>query len=123
MSAADDLARWNRRQYAAQRRASIRAQAVEYLGGKCRICGYDKCIAAFDFHHIDPMEKDFNISSATSWEKAKAELDKCELLCSNCHREVHDGLHPEYLNDGYEGGAYGTQYDPGWAAELEDFDA
>lgn len=106
MAAADDLTRWNRRQYSAQRRADIRARAVAYLGGKCRICGYDRCPAAFDFHHVDPMGKDFNISAATSWEKAKTELAKCELLCANCHREVHDGLHPEYIDNGYDGGGH-----------------
>jgi hypothetical protein len=48
-----------------------------------------------DFHHLDPLEKDFSISSrCTSFEAVRAELDKTVLLCANCHREAHDGLHP-----------------------------
>lgn len=82
----------------AERRRLLRERAIAYLGGCCRICGYDKWPSAFDFHHLDPRGKDFTISEAmTSWERIKPELDKCELLCSNCHREVHDGLHPGYL--------------------------
>lgn len=63
---------------------------VEYKGGKCERCGYDKCIAALEFHHKNPKEKDFSISTnSLSFEKMKLEVDKCELLCANCHREVH----------------------------------
>lgn len=51
-----------------------------------------------DFHHLNPTEKDFNISDRmTSFEAIRPELDKCVLLCSCCHREVHDGLHPQYI--------------------------
>lgn len=66
--------------------------SVDYLGGKCNRCGYNKCIDALDFHHINPKEKDFNFSEnghCRSWERVKKELDKCELLCANCHREEH----------------------------------
>lgn len=74
--------------------------AVEYKGGKCEKCGYSKCLSALEFHHKDPSEKDFSISQMISWkgytskskELMKKELDKCALLCSNCHREVHSGL-------------------------------
>jgi predicted HNH restriction endonuclease len=121
--ALDDLARWNRKQAAYQRRKELRDRAIAYLGGKCRICGYDKCPAAFDFHHIDPMGKDFNISSGlTSWDRIVPELDKCVLLCSNCHREVHDGLHTGYLDDGYDRGG-GSMYDLSWSDELEEFNS
>ena len=54
---------------------------------------------AYDFHHLDPAEKDFSISDGTSWKWIEPELRKCELLCARCHREVHDGLHPSYLVD------------------------
>lgn len=67
----------------------------EYMGGKCQICGYNKCSRALTFHHINPKEKSFGISArgfTRSWDKIKKELDKCILLCSNCHMEVHDGL-------------------------------
>jgi predicted HNH restriction endonuclease len=89
---------WEKRRAAARRRKDLRDQAVAYLGGKCSICGYDTCTAGFDFHHIDPLEKDFTISNRmTSWAAIKSELDKCVLLCCRCHREVHDGLHSGYL--------------------------
>ena len=53
---------------------------------------------AFDFHHVNPMEKDFSISDRmTSFEAIREELGKCVLLCARCHREVHDGLHPGFL--------------------------
>jgi predicted HNH restriction endonuclease len=116
-----DLQRWNRKEAAYHRRKELRERAVAYLGGKCRICGYDKCTAAYDFHHEDMQAKDFEISSAlTSWERIKPELDKCILLCSNCHREVHDGLHPTYLVD-YS--APGSMYDLSWDDEIDQLDS
>lgn len=69
--------------------AARKQKAVEYKGGKCEKCGYDKCIAALEFHHPDPTQKEFIISRKWSFEKIKNELDKCVLLCSNCHKEVH----------------------------------
>lgn len=78
-----------------KRRKQIRIKAVEYKGGQCEICGYDRCIEALEFHHKDPTQKDFAISSrghSRSWERVKAELDKCVMLCANCHREVHAKL-------------------------------
>jgi hypothetical protein len=50
-----------------------------------------------EFHHPDASEKDFTISAKASWEAILPELRKTILLCSNCHREVHDGLHPNLL--------------------------
>jgi 5-methylcytosine-specific restriction endonuclease McrA len=72
----------------------IKTKAVEYKGSKCQVCGYSKYTGALEFHHLDPKEKDFAISSSKvgKWDKIKAELDKCVLLCSNCHREVHANL-------------------------------
>lgn len=68
-------------------------KAIEYKGGKCQICGYNKCTRSLQFHHLDPNEKDFGISRGTkSFEKLKPELDKCILVCANCHGEIHDGL-------------------------------
>lgn len=77
-----------------QQRNKLRA--VEYLGGKCSICNYNKCLAALDFHHLDPLIKESSPTHAIhcwSWERAKIELDKCILVCSNCHREIHHGMH------------------------------
>ena len=72
-------------------RIKLKINAVAYKGGKCEKCGYNKNYTALDFHHINPSKKDFNIASGSikSWEKVKQELDKCQLLCANCHREVH----------------------------------
>lgn len=75
-------------------RIRVKKQCIEYKGGKCCICSYDRCINALEFHHINPKEKDFLISGGTkSFENLKKELDKCILVCSNCHREIHSGLH------------------------------
>jgi hypothetical protein len=55
---------------------------------KCQRCGYDKCLAALDFHHKDPTKKDgIVLSFGLVWQKVEAQ--KCELVCSNCHREIH----------------------------------
>lgn len=74
--------------------------AVAYLGGKCANCGYDRCIAALDFHHIDPNEKDRSYRKLMQIKftpELQKELDKCVLLCATCHREAHHC--PECLND------------------------
>lgn len=73
------------------RRQKLKEMAVEYLGGKCIECGYNKCIWSLSFHHRNSKEKDFTISqnSTLRWDKIKNELDKCDLLCSNCHAELH----------------------------------
>lgn len=69
-------------------------EAVLARGGKCEKCGYDKNMAALEFHHINPDEKEFQIDmrhfSNNSLEKLQTELDKCILLCANCHREEHN---------------------------------
>lgn len=69
--------------------------AVEYLGGKCVLCGYSKYIGALHFHHRDPSEKEFGfgVNRKVRWcASVKKELDKCVLLCANCHGEVHAGV-------------------------------
>ena len=74
------------------RRKKLKKMAIEYKGGKCIFCGYDKCNDALDFHHLDLKEKEFGLSVrglTRSWEKIKEELDKCILVCANCHRELH----------------------------------
>lgn len=75
-----------------KRRDKLKQNAVQYKGGKCEKCGYNKCIAALEFHHRDPTKKDFAISYkgyTRSWASVTKELDKCDLLCSNCHKELH----------------------------------
>lgn len=75
-------------------RINTKLRAIEYLGGKCIFCGYSRCSAAMEFHHKDPSQKDFTIGgpSRKSWDKVQQELDKCILVCSNCHKELHAGL-------------------------------
>jgi DNA-binding transcriptional MerR regulator len=73
----------------------LKTQCIEYKGSKCQICDYNKYQGALEFHHLDPNEKDFAISAATSRllnETMKKELDKCILVCSNCHKEIHAKL-------------------------------
>ena len=77
-----------------RRREKVRLMAVEYKGGRCQVCDYDRCIEALEFHHLDPTQKDFGISHkgyTRSWERVREEVDKCILLCANCHREFHAG--------------------------------
>ncbi len=78
-----------------RRRIKLRLMAREYKGGKCERCGYDKCARALSFHHLDPAKKEFGIAAkgfTRSWESIRREIDKCILLCANCHMEVHEEL-------------------------------
>ena len=75
-----------------KRRRKVRLKAIEHLGGKCIKCGYEKYPEVLEFHHRDPSQKDFNVSSkghSRSWERVRKEIEKCDLLCANCHRELH----------------------------------
>jgi hypothetical protein len=73
-------------------RQRMKAKAVEFKGGKCEKCGYNKCLRALTFHHRDPKEKEFTIGaiSVKAWAVVEKEIMKCDLLCYNCHMEVHD---------------------------------
>ena len=75
-------------------RQKQKEKIIYVMGGKCAYCGYDKCSSALDIHHLDPKQKEFNISQNTNkaWNKIIIELPKTILLCANCHREVHAGL-------------------------------
>jgi len=73
----------------------LKQQMVSYKGGKCVRCGYDKYVGALEFHHLDPNKKDFNLSHLKKYSFNKLitdELDKCILVCANCHREIHNEL-------------------------------
>lgn len=67
---------------------------VHVMGDKCQICGYDKCLSALEFHHIVSEEKlfGFNKANNTAWETIIKELEKCILVCANCHREIESGM-------------------------------
>ena len=77
-----------------RRRQLVDQLALDYKGRKCCVCGYDRCKRSLQFHHLAPTQKDFLISGnwGLSWEKLRKELDKCVLVCANCHGEIHDGL-------------------------------
>lgn len=70
---------------------------VSLFGGKCCLCNYNKCLRALDFHHIDPASKlpKFKNFIDFSFEDIVKELEKCILVCANCHREIHDGLYAQ----------------------------
>jgi len=78
-----------------RRRRKLKEMVVEYKGGKCVLCGYNKYVGAFDLHHRSDSKKEFGLSTrglTRSWEKIKSEADKCILVCANCHREIHSGV-------------------------------
>ena len=65
---------------------------VDTFGGKCIHCGYDRCYDALEFHHPDSnvkTETPSYIISKWSFERAIKELRECDLVCANCHREIH----------------------------------
>lgn len=84
ISASKSVVDWRRR---------AKKKLVDYKGGCCKFCGYSKCVEALEFHHLDPLEKDFTISGKSwSFERLKKEVDKCILVCGNCHTEIHAGI-------------------------------
>ena len=88
--------------YNNEKRKKYKNLLIEYKGGKCEICGYSKCNKALEFHHLNPKEKEFGISENSfnrSLSELKKEVDKCLLLCANCHRELHDKEENEKYND------------------------
>lgn len=91
-----------RRQEAANQRNQERKRLiVDHFGDKCHDCGntYQQCV--YEFHHLDPTQKDVNPSKALSWseERMWQELNKCIMLCSNCHKVRHFGLGDRGLGD------------------------
>jgi hypothetical protein len=78
-----------------KRRRAVKRFLVDEAGGACRLCGYDRSVAALQFHHLDPGEKSFSLSQrgvTMALEAARAEAAKCVLLCANCHAEVEAGV-------------------------------
>ena len=71
-----------------------RLRAIMELGGKCQACGFDRYPCSLDLHHRDSRTKAPNFRSIRgwSWERILAELQKCVLLCKNCHAALHAGL-------------------------------
>ena len=73
-----------------ERRRQNKALVRILLGGQCELCGYSRCLEALDFHHINPYDKEFEVSTARNPSVTKMFLEalKCALLCRNCHMEV-----------------------------------
>ena len=89
---------------AQQKRQRVKKERlIEYKGGKCCIpgCGYNKCQGSLVFHHLDETEKSFGISErkCAPLKELLKEADKTILVCNNCHGEIHEGLHDEFINN------------------------
>jgi transposase len=81
----------------AERRRVVKQIVADEVGGRCMICGYDRCLSALHFHHLDPEEKQFGLAQngvSRSLERSRKEAEKCVLLCANCHAEVEGGVTP-----------------------------
>lgn len=82
---------------------------IEYKGGNCAKCGYDRCAGALDFHHRDPALKRFNLTvknMTKAWHIILTEAEKCDLLCANCRREEHSSawMIPEEHKEAWQSG-------------------
>ena len=78
----------------AARRRRVKAILVAEAGGACMLCGYDRCVAALEFHHRDPATKRFAISFgglSIAVDRLREEARKCVLVCANCHAELEVG--------------------------------
>jgi Helix-turn-helix domain/Homeodomain-like domain len=84
-----------RKERVARRRNEVKDELIRMAGGKCLLCGYDRCLGALQFHHVDPETKSFGLSykgHTKSFEKMLEEARKCVPLCANCHCEVERGM-------------------------------
>ncbi len=83
-------------------RDRLKVRCLEYLGGSCVRCGYNRCVEALEFHHRTPESKLFGISGAYTrrWDAVRQELDKCDLVCANCHREIESKVRASLAQSG-----------------------
>ena len=82
-----------------KRRKLLKIKAVEYMGGVCSECKEEHLPCVFEFHHLNPKEKDFAISASgntRSWDSIVTELEKCVMLCANCHRIAHYNMNNDF---------------------------
>lgn len=74
---------------------------IKYKGGACILCGYVKCTWALHLHHLVPADKGekFKRGNKIEWKLSlhKEEIDKCILVCANCHQEIHSGMHQDII--------------------------
>jgi transposase len=78
----------------ARHRRKVKETLVAEAGGCCVVCGYDRCLTALAFHHLDPGDKRLAISQngvTLSLDTIRAEAQKCVLVCANCHAEIESG--------------------------------
>lgn len=83
--------------YFYEREKLIQEKVSNLLGGfTCWMCGYNKTKKNICFHHVNESEKLFGLTTRElvgySWEKVTKEIDKCILVCHNCHGEIHEGI-------------------------------
>lgn len=76
-------------EYKRKLRRRKKERAIQLLGGKCQLCGYEKCMGSLDFHHTSDKEDELARMWSRPWKMIEVELKKCILLCANCHRELH----------------------------------
>lgn len=86
-----------RREYARQRRQSNKDYLDTYkLERGCSVCGYNRCPQALEFHHPDPTVKEGSLANMSregrSVDRINTEIEKCIVICANCHREHHAGF-------------------------------
>jgi predicted HNH restriction endonuclease len=85
------------------RRWEKKKKLLELAGSKCQICGFDRFVTALEFHHKDPSQKLFDLNTARDWDFKKIqkvleeEIQKCILVCANCHRGIHEAEQKEKL--------------------------
>jgi hypothetical protein len=98
-------------EYVTRRKQRVRRTLVKEAGGRCCICGYDRCSLNLVFHHVDPSKKSFGLSMGTT--KAlrayREEAKKCVLVCNNCHGEIEAGL----ITSPAPGSRFPALYGPG----------
>ena len=78
-----------------RRRQTVKQILVAEAGGACVLCGYDRCVTALEFHHVDPATKRFGLAAAGrthALARLREEAAKCVLVCSNCHAEIESGV-------------------------------
>lgn len=75
-----------------QKQKATKKKIIEHMGGGCKCCNYNKCSRSLDLHHLDSSKKDANFNSINGWkwDRIKKELDRCILVCRNCHGEIHE---------------------------------
>lgn len=79
-------------------RVGINVLVADTKRDGCVLCGYNKCLSALEFHHID-RNKEFGVSySRESIPRIKNEISKCVVVCANCHREIHAGQNERFVN-------------------------